>query len=75
VTLFGYSLSGLLAGAALVENVMAWPGLGSLLLQSITTRDIYVAMGAFVMGAILLILGNLIADILLLFTDPRIKVQ
>jgi len=75
VTLFGYSLSGLLAGAALVENVMAWPGLGSLLLQSITTRDVYVAMGAFVMGAILLILGNLIADILLLFTDPRIKVQ
>lgn len=75
VTLFGYSLSGLLAGAALVENVMAWPGLGSLLLQSITTRDIYVAMGAFVMGAILLILGNLVADILLLFTDPRIKVQ
>jgi len=75
VTLFGYSLSGLLAGAALVENVMSWPGLGSLLLQAITSRDIYVAMGAFVMGAVLLILGNLIADILLVFTDPRIKVQ
>lgn len=74
VTLFGYSLSGLLAGAALVENVMAWPGLGSLLLQSITTRDIYVAMGAFVMGAVLLIIGNLVADILLVFIDPRIKV-
>lgn len=74
ITLFGYSLSGLLAGAALVENVMAWPGLGSLLLQSIISRDIYVAMGAFVMGAVLLILGNLVADILLIFIDPRIKV-
>lgn len=75
VTLFGYSLSGLLAGAVLVENVMSWPGLGSLLLDAIHKRDIYVAMGAFVMGAVLLILGNLVADILLVFTDPRIKVQ
>jgi peptide/nickel transport system permease protein len=75
VTLFGYSLSGLLAGAVLVENVMSWPGLGSLLLDAIHKRDIYVAMGAFVMGAVLLILGNLVADILLAFTDPRIKVQ
>jgi peptide/nickel transport system permease protein len=73
ITLFGYELSSLLAGAALVENVMAWPGLGRLLLESIQSRDVYVAMGSFVMGAVLLILGNLIADILLALTDPRIK--
>lgn len=73
ITLFGYQLSGLLAGAALVENVMAWPGLGRLLLEAVQTRDLYVAMGAFVMGAVLLILGNLIADVLLAVTDPRIK--
>ena len=73
ITLFGYELSGLLAGAALVENVMAWPGLGQLLLEAVQTKDLYVAMGAFVMGAALLIAGNLIADLLLALTDPRIK--
>ena len=73
ITLFGYELSGLLAGAALVETVMAWPGLGQLLLEAVQTKDLYVAMGAFVMGAGLLILGNLVADLLLALTDPRIK--
>ena len=75
ITLFGFELSGLLAGAALVENVLAWPGLGRLLLESVQNRDIYVAMGSFVMGAVLLILGNLIADLLLAVTDPRIRLS
>lgn len=75
ITLFGFELSGLLAGAALVENVLAWPGLGRLLLESVQNRDIYVAMGSFVMGTILLILGNLIADLMLAFTDPRIRLS
>ena len=75
ITLFGYEISGLLAGAALVENVMAWPGLGRLLLEAVTNRDIYVAMGAFVMGGVLLIIGNLIADVLLAVTDPRIRFE
>ena len=75
VTLIGYELSGLLAGAALVENVMAWPGLGRLMLESVQTQDLYVSMAAFVMGATLLILGNLVADILLVFTDPRIRLR
>ncbi len=73
ITLFGFELSGLLAGSALVENVMAWPGLGQLLLQAVQARDLYVAMGSFVMGTVLLIAGNLVADLLLAFTDPRIK--
>jgi peptide/nickel transport system permease protein len=73
ITLFGFELSGLLSGAALVENVLAWPGLGRLLLESVQNRDIYVAMGSFVMGTVLLILGNLVADILLAITDPRIR--
>jgi peptide/nickel transport system permease protein len=73
ITLFGFELSGLLAGAALVENVLAWPGLGRLLLESVQSRDIYVAMGSFVMATVLLVLGNLISDLLLAFTDPRIR--
>ena len=73
ITLFGYEISGLLAGAALVEYVMSWPGLGRLLLESVQTQDLYVAMGSFVMGGALLIIGNLVADVLLALTDPRIK--
>jgi peptide/nickel transport system permease protein len=75
ITLFGYDLSGLLAGAALVEYVMDWPGLGRLLLSAVLSQDLYLVMGSFVMGAVLLILGNLIADILLALTDPRIKLS
>lgn len=73
ITLFGFELSGLLSGAALVEIVLAWPGLGRLLLEAVQSRDIFLAMGSFVMGTVLLILGNLIADLILAFTDPRIR--
>ncbi len=75
ITIFGYQLSGLLAGAALTETVMGWPGLGYLLLDAVRSQDLYVAMGSFVMGGVLLILGNLVADILLALTDPRIKLS
>lgn len=73
ITILGFEIAGLLAGAALVENVMSWPGLGRLLLGAVQAQDLFVAMGAFLMGAVMLILGNLIADILLALTDPRIK--
>lgn len=73
ITVFGYSLAGLLSGAALVENVMAWPGLGRLILEAVQSKDLYLVMGSFVMSAVLLLVGNLIADLLLAVTDPRIK--
>jgi peptide/nickel transport system permease protein len=73
ITVFGYSLAGLLSGAALVENVMAWPGLGRLILEAVQSRDLYLVMGSFSMSAVLLLLGNLVGDLLLAATDPRIK--
>jgi len=73
ITIFGFSLAGLLSGAALVENVMAWPGLGRLILEAVQSGDQYVVMGSFVMSATLLLLGNLFSDVLLAVTDPRIK--
>lgn len=75
ITIFGYQISGLLAGAALVEAVMNWPGLGKLLLDAVISRDLFVAMASFVIGGVMLIIGNLIADILLAITDPRIRVS
>ncbi|PQV63926.1 peptide/nickel transport system permease protein [Abditibacterium utsteinense] len=73
ITLLGYEISGLLAGAALVEAVMSWPGLGLMLLDAVQAEDLYLAVGSLVMGTILLITGNLIADILLAYADPRIR--
>lgn len=73
ITLFGFALPGLLSGAALTEIVMSWPGLGRLMLEAVLKMDLYLVMGSLMMGALLLILGNLVADLLLAWVDPRIR--
>lgn len=73
ITLFGFSLPGLLSGAALTEIVMSWPGLGRLMLEAVLKMDLYLVMGSLIMGAVLLILGNLVADLMLAWVDPRIR--
>ncbi len=73
VTLFGFELGGLLSGAAFVENIMGYPGLGQLVLEAVLKKDVFVVMGSLLMGSVLLILGNLTADILLAYVDPRIR--
>ncbi len=73
ITIFGYSLSGLLSGAALTEIITGWPGLGSVMLQAVRSQDLFLVMGSMLMGAVLLIAGNLVADILLAWSDPRIQ--
>jgi len=72
VTLAGYQLGSLLSGAALVEAVMNLQGLGSLMLEAVRALDLYLVMGSVVMGSVLLLLGNLLADIGLAWVDPRI---
>jgi peptide/nickel transport system permease protein len=73
VTMFGFELGGLLSGAAFVENVLGYPGLGRLILEAVLKKDIFVVMGSLVLGSVLLILGNLTADVLLAYVDPRIR--
>lgn len=73
VTLLGYEFSSLLSGAALVEIVCAWPGLGTLMLTAVRSKDVYVVMASMLMGGVLLLLGNILADILLYAVDPRIR--
>lgn len=72
VTLAGYELGALLSGAALVEAVMNLQGLGTLLLDAVRSLDVYLVMGAVLMGALLLLVGNLLADLALAAVDPRI---
>ena len=75
ISLFGFSIGALLSGSLLVEVVMSWPGLGPLLLESILSRDLYVVIGGVLFSTIFLIGGNLIADILLYWADPRIRTE
>jgi len=72
VTMAGYSLGDLLGGAALVEAVMNLQGLGLLLLDAVRALDIYLVMGSVLMGTVLLLLGNLLADVALVAVDPRV---
>ena len=75
ITLLGFEFAGLLSGAALTEYVFQYPGLGRLILEAVLRSDINLVMASLMMGAIMLISGNLIADILLIITDPRIRVK
>lgn len=73
ITLLGFEFAGLLSGAALTEYVFQYPGLGRLILEAVMKSDINLVMASLIMGTIMLILGNLIADILLMITDPRLR--
>ena len=73
ITLLGFEFAGLLSGAALTEYVFQYPGLGRLILEAVMKSDINLVMASLMMGTIMLIAGNLLADILLMLTDPRIR--
>ncbi|TRU44256.1 MAG: ABC transporter permease [Microcystis aeruginosa Ma_QC_Ch_20071001_S25] len=75
ITLLGFEFSSLLSGAFIAEFFFNWPGLGRLILQAVTAKDLYLVMGSLMMGATMLIIGNLLADLLLKAVDPRIKLE
>jgi peptide/nickel transport system permease protein len=75
VTLFGFSLSALLAGALLTEFVFGWPGLGTLIFDALTNKDEPLVMASVVMLVSMLVIGSLIADVLLAIIDPRIRLE
>jgi peptide/nickel transport system permease protein len=73
VTVWGLSLADLLTGALLVELIFSWPGMGRLLVQSITTRDYPLLQANLVILAVVYAGGNLLVDVLYTFIDPRIR--
>lgn len=73
ITLLGFEFAGLLSGAALTEYVFQYPGLGRLILEVVMKSDINLVMASLMIGSIMLVLGNLLADILLIITDPRVR--
>ncbi len=73
ITLLGFEFAGLLSGAALTEYVFQYPGLGRLILEAVMKSDINLVMASLMIGSIMLVLGNLLADILLIITDPQVR--
>jgi peptide/nickel transport system permease protein len=73
ITLLGFEFAGLLSGAFIAEFFFNWPGLGRLILQAVQVQDLYLVMASLIMGAVMLIVGNLLADLLLKMVDPRIQ--
>lgn len=73
ITLLGLTIPSLLAGAAITESIFSWPGLGFLAVDSVRTNDYPVVLAIVMIGGVMVILGNLLADILYGLVDPRIK--
>jgi peptide/nickel transport system permease protein len=73
VTLLGLALPATFSGAVFVEAVFAWPGVGQVLVQGVAARDYPVVMAATTVSAILVVLGNVLADGLVGWVDPRIR--
>lgn len=73
IILAGLQFSAVVSGAVLVETVFSWPGLGTLALQSILARDTPTILGILFFSALVVIIGNLLTDLALRFTDPRIN--
>jgi len=73
ISLFGFSITALLGSSLVVEVVTGWPGLGPLILDATMSRDLYVVIGAALFSAVFMIAGNLMADLMLLASDPRIR--
>lgn len=73
ITLLGFEFASLLSGAALTEYVFQYPGLGRLILEAVLKSDINLVMASLMIGTIMLVVGNLLADILLKLVDPRVE--
>ncbi len=75
ITILGLSIPGLIGGSVIFESIFAIPGLGQLFYQAIMMRDYNMIMGSLTIGAVLTLLGNLVADIAYSIADPRIRVK
>lgn len=75
ISLTGVTLGGLLSGTVVVEKVFSWPGLGALTVDSILARDLYVALACVLVSAVLVIIANLFADLILAWNDPQIRYE
>ena len=75
ITMIGMDIGYFMSGVVVVESVFGWPGIGQLMWQAIQNVDAPVIMGVTLVAAAAIIIGSLLADILALFVDPRIRLR
>lgn len=75
ITILGLSIPGLIGGSVIFEQIFSIPGMGRLFFSSAMSRDYPTIMGILTIGAVLTLVGNLVADISYAFVDPRIRVK
>ena len=75
LTIYGLALPFLLGGAVLIEKVFAWPGMGLLAVEAVGGRDYPVILATSMIAAVLVILGNLLADVTYALVDPRVSYE
>ncbi|HDH06424.1 MAG TPA: ABC transporter permease, partial [Nitrospirae bacterium] len=75
ITLLGLSVPGLIGGSVIFEQIFGIPGMGALFYMSVMMRDYPLVMAILTIGAILTLIGNLLADIGYMLADPRIRVK
>jgi peptide/nickel transport system permease protein len=73
ITLLGLSLPAVFSGAVFVEAIFAWPGVGRVLVEAVQARDYPVVLAAVAVSAALVVTGNLLAEILTGWADPRVR--
>jgi ABC-type dipeptide/oligopeptide/nickel transport system permease component len=73
VTVIGLEIGGLLGGAVITESIFAWPGLGTLVINAINTRDYPIVQGVVLFAALTFVVTNLIVDLIYGVLDPRIR--
>jgi peptide/nickel transport system permease protein len=73
ITLLGLSVPGLIGGSVIFETIFAIPGMGKMFYDGVMMRDYPLIMGVLVIGAVLTLVGNLIADVAYAMADPRIR--
>ena len=73
ITLLGLELPGLIGGSFVIEYIFAWPGMGQLGVNAVFSRDYPIILGTLVFSSVLIIIGNLLADLCYAWVDPRVK--
>ncbi len=75
ITIYGMSLPFLLGGSVLIESIFSWPGMGSLAIEAVQNRDYPLILATSMMGAVLVVIGNLLADVSYAIVDPRVSYE
>jgi peptide/nickel transport system permease protein len=75
VTILGVQMGTILAGSVVIESVFSWPGIGSLLFDSVSSRNYPVVLGIMVLGSLVVIAANIAVDLIYMWLDPRIEIR